>query len=186
MTTKEDYVYAYEKPPRVDQSECESCDQPHKPDSAYCEWHYGELRRQVESILQARKPQRLVVGGGRVREAVPGERLWAHSPNVGGVKESSNRYWRYSLTVDQFNRIRDWQQNKCAICNVSGNVKKLHIDHDHACCNGSKSCGACVRGLLCSKCNVRLSAIEDAEYLKSAQGYLLGRPAQAALSGAAA
>lgn len=28
------------------------------------------------------------------------------------------------------------------------------VDHDHDCCPGGWSCGRCVRGLICSECNV--------------------------------
>lgn len=34
------------------------------------------------------------------------------------------------------------------------------IDHDHTCCDGSHSCGACIRGMLCNACNVGLGCIE--------------------------
>lgn len=34
------------------------------------------------------------------------------------------------------------------------------IDHDHRCCTGNESCGKCVRGLLCSQCNLSLGHFE--------------------------
>lgn len=35
------------------------------------------------------------------------------------------------------------------------------IDHDHSCCHGGKSCGQCIRGVLCSSCNLSLGHVES-------------------------
>lgn len=57
------------------------------------------------------------------------------------------------------------QDGHCALCpNKEDNITKgrrLHIDHDHACCPALKSCGKCVRGLLCGGCNHRIGRLEE-------------------------
>ncbi len=50
-------------------------------------------------------------------------------------------------------------------------MQRLSIDHDHACCPGSHSCGNCVRGVLCVSCNFVLGRI-DAGQLDSYLEYL--------------
>ena len=66
---------------------------------------------------------------------------------------------RYTLTVEQMMTL--WLNPRCgnAVCS---NTRNLHVDHDHACCpEPGKSCGKCVRGLLCHKCNVALGQVND-------------------------
>lgn len=88
---------------------------------------------------------------------------------------------RFNISPEEHDRLIHLQENLCAICkrperlHIQGRVMALSIDHDRACCNGRKSCGRCIRGLLCSNCNVALGLIEDnIEYLKSAITYLQG------------
>jgi hypothetical protein len=47
----------------------------------------------------------------------------------------------------------------CAACGDT--LVQVHIDHDHTCCAGKKSCGKCFRGLLCGGCNKALGLLKD-------------------------
>lgn len=71
----------------------------------------------------------------------------------------------YRITPQRFDEILESQEGKCAICRVVLDSKshrtKPHIDHDHACCPSGRSCGGCVRGLLCTNCNSMLGKARD-------------------------
>lgn len=86
----------------------------------------------------------------------------------------------YSLGAGIYDRLFRYQKGKCAWCHrVTGRKKKLAVDHNHKCCSGPTSCGKCVRGLLCSKCNRHLGWLHDdpAAMLRGYQ-YLINPPAQ--------
>ncbi|MFD0298820.1 endonuclease domain-containing protein [Streptomyces sp. NPDC127123] len=59
-------------------------------------------------------------------------------------------------------RIRHGYQ--CGVCGVKEKCPsqgRLAIDHDHKCCpEPGKGCQACVRGLLCRRCNVLIGHYE--------------------------
>lgn len=81
----------------------------------------------------------------------------------------------YNLTLADYSTLLEQQENKCAICQtIFLNVMHdPHVDHDHKCCSGSKSCGKCVRGLLCQRCNSSLGGLRDnIEALERAVIYL--------------
>lgn len=75
----------------------------------------------------------------------------------------------YRLTVEQYLEMYAEQQGLCKICRgteividpKTERVKNFSVDHDHACCPGKQSCGKCVRGLLCQRCNMVLGACAD-------------------------
>lgn len=82
----------------------------------------------------------------------------------------------YGLTDRQYAEQLEKQGGVCAICggeDKSG--KRLAVDHDHSCCPGSKTCGRCLRGLLCSSCNNALGYFRDSQdTIKAALRYLEG------------
>ena len=81
---------------------------------------------------------------------------------------------RYGLTVDDYMELFRKQNGICKICQkpeIGG--KRLAVDHDHSCCSGAYSCGKCIRGLLCTKCNQALGMVaDDISILESMIAYL--------------
>jgi len=85
-------------------------------------------------------------------------------------------YVTYGITPERYDALVREQAGLCAICRrppEQGRVKRLVVDHDHRCCPANRSCGECVRGLLCNWCNRLLGmATDDPERLRSAILYL--------------
>lgn len=84
--------------------------------------------------------------------------------------------WTHKLSSVQIEML--WAYG-CSIC---GSKEKLHIDHDHACCDRKVSgrkdfCGECVRGCLCNDCNLGIGMLrDDVARILSAVDYLLDGP----------
>src|ERR1700744_5420538 len=86
-------------------------------------------------------------------------------PQSSEPRKKSNRKSRissYGLTHAQFDRLLAAQQHACGMCHEPFEEGQLiHVDHDHACCQRkNRSCGKCIRGLLCHTCNIALGHIE--------------------------
>lgn len=89
----------------------------------------------------------------------------------------ANRLWRrYKLTVEDYERKLEEQGGGCAFCGKTQedqDGERLSVDHDHDCCPGEISCGECVRGLLCRRCNLALANFDDdPNRIKAAYKYL--------------
>jgi len=93
---------------------------------------------------------------------------------MGNKTTAKNRRWalrkRYGITPEDFDRMVEAQGGVCALCaghpdrSMNGAEPKLVVDHNH---DTGKA-----RGLLCFTCNVRLSAIEDEQFMLLARLYL--------------
>lgn len=79
-----------------------------------------------------------------------------------GKKAAYHLKWKYGLTVEQRDALLAEQAGKCAICGTTEpGAKGWAIDHDHACCAETKTCGECVRGILCGRCNLAIGLFDD-------------------------
>ncbi|WP_443095051.1 endonuclease VII domain-containing protein [Rothia koreensis] len=86
---------------------------------------------------------------------------------------ATNLTTKYKMTLSDYNKMLDAQGGGCAICGQKpSEARRLSVDHDHACCPSEKTCGACVRGLLCVTCNVWLGFYENKKWTAKADKYL--------------
>lgn len=110
-------------------------------------------------------------------EGVYGKNWRAQQKRSGKARDLRRRklLQAYHLSLQDFEELLAAQDGCCAICrSPEPQGADWAIDHDHRCCPGVKrSCGECVRGLLCVSCNIGLSYFnDDAEALIGAGVYL--------------
>lgn len=82
---------------------------------------------------------------------------------------------RYGLTPAQFNALLEAQGHRCAVCRTAKpGGQGWHVDHDHTCCNTRKrSCGRCIRGILCTRCNIGIGNFkDDPDIIQAAINYI--------------
>lgn len=77
-----------------------------------------------------------------------------HPARVAGYRRKA----KYGITPERYQELLGAQHGACAIC---FRTTALCVDHDHRCCPGKKSCGFCVRGLVCAGCNSMLGLAHD-------------------------
>lgn len=102
---------------------------------------------------------------------------YSYSSNCKTCSKLVLRVWRlrqHHLTLEGYFSLLDEQGGGCAICSRKpepGDV--LRVDHDHSCCAGEYSCGSCIRGLLCDRCNRGLGYFLDSyDSLVAAANYI--------------
>jgi hypothetical protein len=87
----------------------------------------------------------------------------------------SHKFVRLGISQERFNEMLEAQGYACAMCHEPFGDRDPQADHDHNCCGKqykarAKTCGKCVRGLLCFRCNTALGYIE--QYGPLARAYL--------------
>lgn len=82
--------------------------------------------------------------------------------------------YMYNLEWEDYLAMFHAQGGTCYICNQEcTKFPGLSVDHDHRCCPGDRSCGKCVRRLLCDACNNGLKFFRDnADRMRVAANYI--------------
>lgn len=71
---------------------------------------------------------------------------------------------RFGLNLDELDDLHRSVGDSCESCGVHRDSTPngvLVLDHDHSCCPTERTCGQCIRGVLCTACNVALGALHD-------------------------
>lgn len=86
---------------------------------------------------------------------------------------------RFTLAPERWEEMYSAQEGRCKICAREMTRSQANTDHDHACCpSTARSCGRCVRGLLCVHCNHAIARMgDDPARLRAAAQYLEEQPA---------
>lgn len=86
-----------------------------------------------------------------------------------------NLAWKFGLTPEQWEAKFDAQGRRCMVCKTDtpNGGKGWCVDHDHLCCPGRRSCGKCLRDILCHRCNVAVGLFgDDASIILAAARYV--------------
>lgn len=94
----------------------------------------------------------------------------------------SVREKKYKMTMAEIEAMITEQGGACKLCR--GELGDTWtVDHDHACCPKAYTCGMCVRGVLCRRCNIAIGMLnEDPELLIAASIYVSQRADRLALA----
>jgi len=135
-----------------------------------CARHRGRPRRTADDRrVQIRDNQR------ERRKRLPTENAeivarWreAHPDAVRERNQRDGQKYRdkylYGLTPEGRAGLLAEQDGCCYLCGElldTENPRAIHVDHDHSCCRGVRSCGGCIRGLACELCNKGIGAFGD-------------------------
>lgn len=124
-------------------------------------------RAEHREILATQQRERYVARGDAAREPKRRYRQ-ANREKIreqGRLKAPEYRLRNsYRMSLEQWAQMLDAQEGLCYLCAEPLDLqdkRKIHVDHDHACCRGSRSCGTCVRGLACNDCNLGIGRFRD-------------------------
>lgn len=84
-----------------------------------------------------------------------------HKEKVAASDRRRSLIAKFGITPEQYDELLQRQNGVCAICDEAPGKRRFAVDHDHSCCPTQKTCGLCIRGLLCSNCNTALGLLKE-------------------------
>ncbi|MBO3751547.1 hypothetical protein J5X84_36205 [Streptosporangiaceae bacterium NEAU-GS5] len=163
----------------------EGCGRKHNT-GGYCYTHYMRNKATGSPGVSIRKYEPTAVRDDQGRKRCRECRSWKAesefqatrncadglNPRCRACKRHDKLLANFGLTLRQYERLVAAQGGACAICGDEPDV--LHVDHDHRCCpTKGKSCGKCIRQLLCTWCNRAIGMLkDDPALLRAAAAYL--------------
>ena len=138
-----------------------------------CSGHNSQRGRGQElTPLRAKRPKGTTEGKCPCGRPVRQEGQWY----CGECSKWRQIKSKFSIDRVQYLALLDSQGGNCALCNrpAESFSRRLAVDHDHRCCpSKDKSCGKCIRGLLCTNCNSGIGKLgDDPELLAKAADYV--------------
>jgi len=76
--------------------------------------------------------------------------------------------YKYGITLEQYNELFKKQEGKCAVCGKHQNEIKKSLSVEH--CHKTER----VRGLVCQRCNIAISVLENKEICMKVTLFLEG------------
>ena len=163
------------------------CGRPHFAHTL-CHTHYSQKRRgdELTPIRARRNRAALAERDDQGRKSCPRCSQWLPECDFMPDEKRSDglstyckpcrsahaRAWRYGLDPADVERMIRAQGGTCRLC-PARLADGYCVDHNHECCPGIKTCGECVRGLLCQECNKLIGKLEsDGERLTKMIAYL--------------
>lgn len=122
----------------------DNCNSPHYS-STFCRMHYERYKRNGETERQLTPMDKVYYYDGQKKFTYRDSR----------IRHLSKFYNMSMETYDEMAKAGCW------VCGRTHNYsRRLHVEHDHKCCPSNKSCGECVRGIVCNKCNILIGKYE--------------------------
>lgn len=83
------------------------------------------------------------------------------TPKITPEYQRWNLIWvRYRMRQADWEKMFQDQGERCVFGCTEPGTGGWAVDHDHRCCDGRKSCGKCVRGILCQPHNMAMHYVD--------------------------
>ncbi len=124
---------------------------------AHCKVCDRERKRESEAKIKAADPEAYL----RRRRGYVKKYRTKHPERIKEHDRKQSLKSKFGITLEQYDAMGEAQDWKCYGCGCEPTNKRFAVDHDHKCCPGQKSCGKCLRGLLCGNCNTALGLLKE-------------------------